>query len=71
LNLFDQKTVTGVWSYELQPGEAIDISDEDFNRGFDTQKLIEAQRLQRDPRFLKPSSYQPPREVRLGLQLDF
>lgn len=71
LNLFDQKTVTGVWSYELQPGEAIDISDEDFNRGFDTQKLIEAQRLQRDPRFLKPSSYQPPREVRIGLQLDF
>jgi hypothetical protein len=71
VNFFDQKTVTSVWSYEFQPGQAIDISEQDFYRGFNTQALIAAQELQRDPRFLKPVSYQSPREVRLGLKLDF
>lgn len=60
-----------MWSYELQPGEAIDLSQHDFYRGFDTQALIQSQQLKRDPRFLQADSYQAPRQIRLGLKLEY
>jgi len=71
LNLFDQDTVTNRFPTELQPGQAIRISDADFYKGFNTQALINAQGLGRDPRFLMDSEFQARRSIRLGAKVSF
>jgi outer membrane receptor protein involved in Fe transport len=71
LNLFDQDAAIDYYARELFDGQAIEISSDDFFRGFDTQELIEEQGLFRDPRFLMDTDFQPPRQIRLGARLSF
>ncbi len=71
LNLLDQKTTTNRFPDELQPGQGIRITNEEFYEGFDTRALIAAQSRQRDPRFLMDSEFQARREIRLGAKVSF
>lgn len=71
LNLFDQARTTDVFKTVLQSGQGIDIDEETFYSGFDADRLIADQRLVRDPRFLQPSAFQAPRELRLGVRFSF
>lgn len=71
LNLFDQDAVTDVFKTTLQSGQGIDINEEEFYSGFDADALIAQQGLVRDPRFLQPSAFQAPRELRIGVRFSF
>jgi hypothetical protein len=70
LNLFDQSQTTDVARVETRANLPIDHL-ETFFAGFDTQQRINANNILRDPRFLKDSVWQAPREVRLGFKLTF
>jgi hypothetical protein len=70
LNLLDQQASVNQFSAELE-ANGVSIDEDSFYRGIDTQALIASQRLVRDPRFLKDSQFQSPREIRLGMRLIF
>jgi outer membrane receptor protein involved in Fe transport len=78
LNVLDQQTAVARFMTETESSNdgiaaltGIRVSEDDFYRGVDTKALIAAQGIERDPRFLKDSEFQEPREVRLGLKLTF
>ena len=71
-NLFDQEIATNYFQTELQAGQGIDATEEDFYAGrLDADTLIQEQGLQRDPRFLQDSGFQGQREIRLGVAFRF
>jgi hypothetical protein len=69
LNLFDQSGVTDVWRVETRQNLPVDL--ETFFAGFDVQQRINERNILRDPRFLQDSTWQLPREVRVGFKLIF
>jgi hypothetical protein len=71
INVLDRDTAVSRNSRELAPGNALTIAPADFFRGFDTQQLIAAQRLRRNPLFLMDNAFQPPREARVSAKLLF
>jgi hypothetical protein len=71
LNAFNTRTETNLYRTQLQPGNQIDVTDEEFFRGVDTDALIAEQGLQQDPRFLHAQGFQSPREIRLGARFSF
>jgi hypothetical protein len=71
LNVFDSSTEINLYRTQLAPGNQIDVTDEQFFRGVNTQALIAEQGLDQDPRFLQPIGFQQPREIRLGVRFIF
>jgi hypothetical protein len=71
INVFDQDTVVSRNTRELAPFTSINVAPSDFFRGFDTQQLIDSQRLRRNPLFLMDSGFQPPRQARVSVKLLF
>jgi hypothetical protein len=71
INAFNQGAAVNYFPAELFPGQAIAVDERTFYQGVDTQALIAAQRLVRDPRFLLDSGFQPPRTLRFGAKLSF
>jgi hypothetical protein len=69
LNVLGQQTATSVFSFANQ--SSIAITDADFFRGFDADKLMDAQRTLRDPRFGLAHRFQEPRSVWLAVKLLF
>lgn len=72
LNIFDSQTATSRFPTETfgARGVEVDISEDQFFRGFNGEALVAAAGP-RDPRFLQDSQFQEPREIRLGLRLIF
>jgi len=72
LNILDSDTVTSRFPTEtsLSAGTTVNITEEQFFRGFDGSALVAAAGP-RDPRFLQDSQFQPPREIRLGVRFIF
>jgi hypothetical protein len=71
INVLNQKAVTNYFPTELFPGQAIAVDESTFYNGVDTQALITAQHLVRDPRFLMDSGFQPARTLRLEAKMSF
>jgi hypothetical protein len=72
LNILDSDKATSRFPTEtsLSAGTTVDISEDQFFRGFDGEALVAAAGP-RDPRFLQDSQFQSPREIRLGVRLIF
>ena len=70
-NLFDQDAASNRFPTELAAGQAIDVSEEEFYNGVNTQQLIQDQHLVRDARFLMNSAFQEPRSIRFGVKFIF
>jgi hypothetical protein len=71
LNLFDQKIVINRFNTQLAVGEAVDVNEPAFYRGVDIGSLIAQQRIPQDPRFLRDSEYQAPRQLTLVAKFVF
>jgi hypothetical protein len=71
INVFGSSAVTNKYNTELSTGTAINVTEDQFFRGVNTQALIAAQGLARDPRYLQAVGYQQPRQLRLGMKLSF
>lgn len=72
LNVFDQDSVLQVNKYMLLGGSAVIVVPRDvYFAGYDYQAYIDAQKVPRDPTFLQPTLFLFPRELRLGLRIDF
>jgi outer membrane receptor protein involved in Fe transport len=72
LNILDSQTATSRFPKETadSAGVSVQISEDDFFRGFDGRALVAAAGA-RDPRFLQDAQYQDPRQIRLGLRFIF
>ncbi len=70
LNLLDQDTVTTIYGTRWRDPLA-GVSDAGFFQGFNTEALAAAGNLRPDARYGLPSSYQPPRQVRLSARFRF
>jgi outer membrane receptor protein involved in Fe transport len=72
LNILDADTATSRFPTEtaLSTGATVDISEDQFFRGFDGRSLVAATGAP-DPRFLQDSQFQSPREIRLGVRFIF
>jgi hypothetical protein len=79
LNLLNQETAIARFQTETEASDTgnaaiagISVSENAFYRGgVNTAALMAAQSVPRDPRFLKDSEFQEPREIRLGLRFTF
>jgi len=72
LNVFDQDASLQVFKYILLGGSTVIAVPRDvYFAGYDYQAYIDAQKVPRDPTFLYPSLFQFPRELRLGVRIDF
>ncbi|MFI4942685.1 MAG: TonB-dependent receptor domain-containing protein [Burkholderiales bacterium] len=71
INLIGSSVTTNKFPTELQPGTSIDVTEDQFFHGVNTQALIASQGLARDPRFLQSYGLQVPRQLRLGLKFSF
>jgi hypothetical protein len=70
LNLFDQDTTLDVFRNYTR--DTVPISDEAFFAGFDIEQILASRpTLRKDPRFLKASSFQSARSIRLGFKVTF
>jgi hypothetical protein len=70
LNVFDQRAVTGI--YFRVNRDSISFTDVEFFAGqLRVEDKIQQLNIRREPRFLKPSSWQPPREARVSVRLVF
>jgi outer membrane receptor protein involved in Fe transport len=69
LNLFDQETALRRWKVETRA--ALPLSEEQVFAGFDTQAVIAARNIQRDPRFLRDETFQDRRVARVGVRFLF
>ena len=70
LNLFDQDTTLDVFRNYTR--DTVPISDEAFFAGFDIEQILASRpTLRKDPRFLKASSFQGARSIRLGFKVTF
>jgi hypothetical protein len=72
LNILDSDKATSRFPTEtsLALSTTVDISEDQFFRGFNGEALVAAAGP-RDPRFLQDSQFQNPREIRLGVRLIF
>jgi hypothetical protein len=70
-NLFDSKTATNRFRTMLASGYAIDIDEETFYRGVNTEALIQQDGIPLDPRFLMDSWFQNRRAIRLSARILF
>ncbi|HVO11926.1 MAG TPA: TonB-dependent receptor [Vicinamibacteria bacterium] len=71
INVFGTNTVTNKYPTQLQSGQSIDITEDQFFQGVNTPALIQEQGLQQDPRFLQAIGFQAPRQLRLGVKFSF
>ena len=71
LNVFGSNTATNEFPTQLQPGTSINITEDEFFHGVNTEQLIAQQGLAQDPRFLQAVGFQQPRQLRLGLKFSF
>jgi len=71
INVFGTNTVTNKYPTQLQSGTSIDITEDQFFHGINTQQLIAEQGLPTDPRFLQAVGFQEPRQLRLGVRFSF
>jgi hypothetical protein len=72
INVFDQAASTHVANHMLLGGStAIRVPQDTYFAGYDYEAVIEQQNATRDPRFLMADWFQFPRELRLGVRLDF
>ena len=72
LNILDSDTPTSRFPTQtsLPRGATVDISEDQFFRGFNGEQLVAATGAP-DPRFLMDSQFQNPREIRLGVRFIF
>jgi hypothetical protein len=70
LNLFDSQTATSRFPTETESGATVDITEDQFFRGFNGTELVNAAG-RKDPRFLQDSQFQDPRQIRLGVRFQF
>jgi hypothetical protein len=71
INVFGTNTEINKWVTQLQPGTAIDVTEDEFFDGVNTESLISQQGLAQDPRFLMSYGFQVPRQLRLGVKFSF
>ena len=71
INLLGTNTATNKFPTQLQPNTSIDITEDQFFHGVDTQQLIAEQGLPQDPRFLQAVGFQQPRQLRIGMRFSF
>ncbi len=71
INLLGSNTATNKFPTQLQPGTSIDVTEDQFFHGVNTQQLIAQQGLAQDPRFLEAVGFQQPRQLRLGMRFSF
>ena len=71
LNLFEQKTAVERFRTRLATGYAVPVDEVTFYRGVDSEAIIQAAGVPGDPRFLKNSGFQGPREMRFGVKFTF
>jgi len=71
INTFGTNAVTNKYPTQLQSGTSIDITEDQFFHGINTQQLIAEQGLPTDPRFLQAVGFQQPRQLRLGVRFSF
>jgi hypothetical protein len=71
INVLASRGITNKYPTRLQPGTAINVTEDQFFDGVDTDALIAAQNLPQDPRFLQAVGYQQPRQLRLGMRVSF
>jgi len=71
LNLLNQDTAVAKYQTENEGGYGVDVTLDQFYRGVDTEALAAAQGVLRDPRFLRNSEFQAPREIRIGVKFIF
>lgn len=71
INVFGSSTAINKFVTQLQPGTAIDVTEDQFFHGVNTQQLIAQQGLAQDPRFLQTWGFQVPRQLRLGMKFSF
>jgi outer membrane receptor protein involved in Fe transport len=70
LNVLNSKTSTSRYPTETAQGTTVDITEDQFFRGFDGTALVNAAGP-KDPRFLQDAQYQDPRQIRLGVRFAF
>jgi len=71
INALGSSAVVNRYRTQLQPSTAINVTEDQFFNGVNTQQLIAAQGLQQDPRFLQAIGFQQPRQLRLGMRFSF
>jgi hypothetical protein len=69
INLFDQETA--LRRFKLETRTFLPLVDEQIFAGFDTQAVITARNIQRDPRFLRDETFQDRRVARVGVRFLF
>ena len=69
--MFGSNTVTNKFPTQLQPGTSIDITEDEFFHGVNTEQLIAQQGLAPDPRFLQAVGFQCRAQLRLGVKFSF
>jgi hypothetical protein len=80
LNLFDQDAATFKFQSQLASGQGINVTEQQFYAGVNTQALIAQQNLLTDPRFLQEGTgsatvpgqgFQVQRSARIGVKFSF
>ncbi len=71
INVIGTNTATNKFNTQLQPGQQINITEDEFFQGVNPSALIQAQGLASDPRFLQAVGFQQPRQLRLGMKVSF
>ncbi len=80
LNLFDQDAATFKFQSQLASGQGINVTEQQFYAGVNTQALIASQNLLTDPRFLQEGTgsatvpgqgFQAQRSARFGVKFSF
>ena len=72
INVFNQKTATNYFPTELQSGQGVNFSEEDFYAGnVNIPGIISSLNIPKDPRFLLDNGYQTQRSMRFGVSLQF
>ena len=71
INVLGSSTEINQWLTQLQPNTSIDVTEDQFFHGVNTEQLIAQQGLAQDPRFLRSYGFQVPRQLRLGVKFSF
>ena len=71
INVLGSSTEINQWLTQLQPNTSIDVTEDEFFDGVNTEQLIAEQGLAQDPRFLRSYGFQVPRQLRLGVKFSF
>jgi outer membrane receptor for ferrienterochelin and colicin len=72
INVFNQKTENNYFPTQLQSGQGINFSDDDFYTGkVNIPGIISSLNIPQDPRFLQGNGFQVQRQMRFGVSLQF